>query len=122
MEELIIYSFFIGSNTTVLIGSVELLELDNIFVSSRIINLSTLLKSKGKIVLFMSINGCLRALFGLADCIRPDSAAVIKKLESQGIKCYMITGDDEVTARAIGEEVGIEKDRIFARANPGHFI
>jgi Cu+-exporting ATPase len=105
----------------VLIGSVELLELDNVFISSRIVNLATFLKAKGKIVLFLSINGRLRALIALADCIRPDSSAVVKKLEAQGIKCYMITGDDEVTARAIGAEVGIKKDRIFARANPGTY-
>lgn len=49
----------------------------------------------------------LVGLIGLADQLRPDSAALIKKLRGLGISIKMITGDSIATARAIGSQLGI---------------
>jgi len=53
---------------------------------------------------------------GLSDQIRPESYQAIRNLQEQGIKCWMITGDNEETARAVSEELGM--DGYFAEVLP----
>jgi len=53
---------------------------------------------------------------GLSDQIRPESYQAIRHLQEQGIKCWMITGDNEETARAVSEELGM--DGYFAEVLP----
>jgi Cu+-exporting ATPase len=56
------------------------------------------------------------ALFGIADAIKPDSAAVVARLHDLGLEVVMLTGDTEATAQAIAQEAGI--DRVFAQVTP----
>lgn len=58
-------------------------------------------------------------LFALRDPPRPEAAYVIKTLvEEYRIPVYLCTGDNQVTALAVGKEVGIDGDRIFAGVLP----
>lgn len=56
------------------------------------------------------------ASIGLSDVIRPDSAKAIQALQARSIKCYMVTGDNEETAKAVAEELGM--DGYFAEVLP----
>ncbi|CAJ0845032.1 18027_t:CDS:2 [Entrophospora sp. SA101] len=56
------------------------------------------------------------AQIGIADTPRPDSKKTIEKLKSLGIEIWMITGDNPITAKAIGEQLGI--DNIFSEVTP----
>ncbi len=58
------------------------------------------------------------AAFAVADVIRPQSREAVQRLHQMGIEVTMLTGDSPVVARAVGEEVGI--DRIFAGILPEH--
>nr|CAG8588388.1 11925_t:CDS:2 [Entrophospora candida] len=51
-----------------------------------------------------------------SDTPRPDSKKTIEKLKSLGIEIWMITGDNPITAKAIGEQLGI--DNIFSEVTP----
>jgi Cd2+/Zn2+-exporting ATPase len=54
----------------------------------------------------------LLGLIELRDRIRPDAKAVVARLHAQGVKkIIMLTGDNERTARAVAEEVGIDEVR-----------
>jgi Cu+-exporting ATPase len=72
----------------------------------------------GKTALYLSIDGDLQAIIGVADYIRSETPATIKKLRSMGIEVVMLTGDNEKTARAIAAEAGI--DRVIAGVLPDH--
>jgi P-type Cu2+ transporter len=47
------------------------------------------------------------AVLAIADKIKPTSTEAIKQLQSAGIEVYMLTGDNETTAKAIAEQTGI---------------
>jgi len=68
----------------------------------------TRLETLGNTPVLMSIDGNLSAIFALADTVREDSTAAIAGLKRMGIAAYMITGDNERTAKAIARQVGIE--------------
>ncbi len=74
------------------------------------------LSSKGKIVVFVSINFRPIALISISDPIKKNSVEAIRKIKSLGINVMMITGDSEETARAIANQSGIQK--FFARVLP----
>lgn len=76
------------------------------------------LSGAGKTALFLAVNGELQAVLGIADAIKSETPATIKKLEQMGIEVVMLTGDNEKTARAIGAEAGIE--RVIAGVLPDH--
>ncbi len=66
------------------------------------------LASGGKTVVFVSHNNEVVALYALKDTIRTDAVEAIKSLHKHGIKTVMLTGDNELTAKAVAEELGIE--------------
>ncbi len=55
----------------------------------------------------IAIDGKVRAVLGIADRLRPEAREVVEALRTAGIDVWMITGDNEKTARTIGAEAGI---------------
>jgi H+-transporting ATPase len=49
----------------------------------------------------------LTGLLGLEDAVREDSRAVVSAIRDAGVRVVMITGDNELTARSVAEQVGI---------------
>jgi Cu2+-exporting ATPase len=74
------------------------------------------LTSQGKTVIFVMVDGKLGGAIALADIIRPESKEAIKRLKEMGIKCMMITGDNQQVAKWVAEEVGL--DEYFAEVLP----
>lgn len=65
------------------------------------------LSNGGKTVVFVSHKGQVVALYALKDTIRKDAVEAIKKLNERGILTVMLTGDNELTAKAVALETGI---------------
>jgi Cu2+-exporting ATPase len=72
--------------------------------------------SEGAIVLHVLLDGALAGALKLADEVRPESRQAVEGLHRLGIEVVMITGDAEPVARAVGDELGI--DRVFAGVRP----
>jgi len=66
-------------------------------------------EEKGYTTIVVSENKKVLGIFGVADAVKKDSVEAIRMLNMQGYKTVMITGDNEITARAIAEEVGIRE-------------
>ena len=63
----------------------------------------------GKTPLFFSYDGSFIGIIAVADVIKKDSPQAIRELRNMGIEVVMLTGDNERTARAIGEQAGVNK-------------
>ena len=71
--------------------------------------LSEKLASEGKTPLFFSRDGQLIGIIAVADVIKEDSPRAVKELQNMGIHVVMLTGDNERTARAIGDQAGVDE-------------
>ena len=69
------------------------------------------LESRGRTVMFVAVDGQAAGLLAVADRIKDDSREAIRLLHELGLETVMLTGDNERTADAVGEEVGIEDVR-----------
>ncbi len=67
------------------------------------------LSNEGKTPLYFSKDGVLLGIIAVCDEVKEDSADAIRRLEKMNIKTVMLTGDNEVTARAIANKVGIKQ-------------
>jgi Cd2+/Zn2+-exporting ATPase len=69
------------------------------------------LQSEGKTVVLVGREGELEGLVAVADDIRPEAERAVARLQDLGVEVVMLTGDNERTARAIAERVGIDDFR-----------
>ena len=67
------------------------------------------LAGQGKTPLFFSRAGSLAGVIAVADVIKPDSRQAVKELQNMGLLVVMLTGDNERTAKAIGEQAGVDE-------------
>ena len=67
------------------------------------------LAQKGNTPLYFAWKGRIMGLIAVADVIKETSPQAVKELEKMGIQVVMLTGDNEVTAQAIGKAAGITK-------------
>lgn len=70
----------------------------------------------GATALYVAIDGASVGLFNVADPVRPEAAAAVAELRSLGLEVWMLTGDNERTARTVAREVGI--DHVIAEVLP----
>ncbi|WP_245884276.1 heavy metal translocating P-type ATPase [Hartmannibacter diazotrophicus] len=69
------------------------------------------LRAEGKTAMFIAVDGRIAGLVAVADPIKPTTAEAIRHLHESGLKIIMATGDNEVTARAVAEKLGIDEIR-----------
>lgn len=66
------------------------------------------LAAQGKTPLLFAGGGKLIGMIAVADTVKDDSRSAIAEMKRQGLKVVMITGDNDRTARAIGDQAGVE--------------
>lgn len=71
---------------------------------------------RGQATITLVEDGKARAVLAIADAVRPESREAVKRLEAQGVRVIMITGDAEPVARAVASDVGITE--VFAQVLP----
>lgn len=69
------------------------------------------LANEGKTPLYVIAKGKLIGLLAIADPIRPDSKQAINAMQAKGKEVWMLTGDNEKTAKAVAAQVGIKNVR-----------
>ncbi|GLQ30259.1 heavy metal translocating P-type ATPase [Litoribrevibacter albus] len=65
------------------------------------------LAAEAKTPMYFAVDGKLSAIIAVADPIKEDSIAAIQRLQANGVRVVMLTGDNRNTAKAVAEKVGI---------------
>ncbi|MBI4994895.1 HAD-IC family P-type ATPase, partial [Candidatus Peregrinibacteria bacterium] len=95
-------------NKTIILGNKKLLEENKIIIGADDSATMEQLENEGKTVMLLATNNQLAGLIAVADILKPETKAAIEKLKKENLEIWIITGDNERTARAIAKQVGIE--------------
>jgi Cu+-exporting ATPase len=74
--------------------------------------------SQGATVVGLAVEKSLRGLFAVKDAVKPGARDVVQQLELQGLKVYLVTGDNALTAASIAQQTGIPPANVFAQVRP----
>jgi Cu+-exporting ATPase len=74
------------------------------------------MRAEAQTVMFLTVDGKLAGLVGVADPIKSSTPDAIRRLREEGIRVVMLTGDNRTTADAVGKRLGL--DEILADVLP----
>ena len=93
---------------TYLIGNKRLIQENKILIDNTIAEKANLWSNEAKTVVWFANTEKVVAILAIADQIKRTSQKAIQELQQSGIEVYMLTGDNETTAKAVSEKVGIK--------------
>ncbi|MDE2821556.1 MAG: heavy metal translocating P-type ATPase [Chloroflexota bacterium] len=100
---------------TVLVGNTKLMRENSVDTSALDEDISRLTRG-ARTVALVAVAGDMIGALGIGDPLKPSSRGAIAALKARGLQVAMITGDNEGTAQAIAQEVGIT--RVYADVLP----
>ena len=100
---------------TLLFGNEKLMRERNIELGD-FVEKAQGLAAEAKTPMYFAVDNKLSAIIAVADPIKEDSIAAIKRLQHNGIRVVMLTGDNRATAKAVAEKAGIKE--FFAEVLP----
>jgi Cu+-exporting ATPase len=74
------------------------------------------LEAHGCTTVLLACDGVVAGALAFADTVRPSAPGALRRMHELGLRCILLTGDNESTARAVGEEIGA--DEVIAGALP----
>ncbi|MDC8804943.1 heavy metal translocating P-type ATPase [Halomonas pacifica] len=96
-----------GDGHALLLGNARLLEEAGVDLGDAAERASQWEK-QARTVVYLAVGGELAALFGISDPLRHDTATAVRRLQADGLRVVMLTGDNRHTAAAIAAELGID--------------
>ncbi|MEG4202905.1 heavy metal translocating P-type ATPase [Microcoleus sp. Pol7_A1] len=100
------------NNQIIAIGKAEFVE-----ATSELTQISQQLQAEGKTVVWVAKGDRLLGIIAVADTLRPEAAATVKRLQKLGVEhIIMLTGDNEQTAQHIARQLGINE--VYAELLP----
>jgi len=93
---------------TYYVGNRRLLDENRITISTELMAHATQWENQSKTVIWFANSQTALAVIAIADRIKETSVRAIKEMKAMGIELYMLTGDNEATARAIAAETGLQ--------------
>lgn len=104
------------NGTPLLLGNAALMAQQQIATDTVVAKMAEL-AAKGATPVLLAAEGEIVALFAIRDALRQESVSALQRLHKLGYRLVMLTGDNEMTAKAIAREAGI--DRVIAGVLPG---
>jgi Cu2+-exporting ATPase len=105
-------------NVTYYVGGPRLLEMLSLIPESNLATFTERANKNAHTVVYLTAKDRLVAAISIADVIRPESKQAIERLHEMGIEVAMLTGDSQAVAKAVAQQLGIE--RVFAEVLPEH--
>lgn len=88
----------------------------NVKVPENTVKRADQLSTAGKTVLYFSHGDIFLGIAAVADTVKPDAKKAVAELKNMGVSVTMLTGDNPITANAVGNDVGV--DRVIAGVLP----
>jgi Cu+-exporting ATPase len=104
----------------VLIGTSSLLTERGVADAKSLEERAAELQSQGHTVMHVAIDGQFAGLLAVSDPIKPSSLEAVRTLHQLGLRVVMLTGDNERTARAVAERLGIDEFQAGAKPEDKH--
>jgi len=105
-------------NHTYYIGGPRLLEMLSLTPEGKIKSFTEAANSKSQSVVYLARKQDIISAISIADVIRPESKQAVDELRKMGIEVAMLTGDSQAVAKAVADQLGIQ--RVFAEVLPEH--
>lgn len=96
------------NNETYLVGNKKFLTENNIIITKDLLKQADEWSKQSKTVIWFSNSKLALSVLAISDKIKETSVQAIKEMQDRGIELYMLTGDNEATARSIAEQTGIK--------------
>ena len=77
-------------------------------------------EESAKTVVYVARDGEVIGAIALSDAIRPTAAAAVRDLRALGLRCIILSGDNETTTRSVGEAIGVTE--VIAGASPSRKV
>lgn len=90
------------------LGNFSMLADNNISLSPELVKHVDELQQRGQTVVYLIYEGMAQGIISVSDAIKKNSYDSIKKLQEQGIKVLMFTGDNETTAKMVADELQLD--------------
>ncbi len=100
----------------VLVGRKSLLADHAVDIDPELTAAQADIESAGRTAVLVAWDGAARGVLGLADAVKPSSAAAIEQFRELGLTPVLLTGDNRTVADRVAHEVGI--DRVHAEVSP----
>ncbi len=94
---------------SVALGNLEYMEQLKISIQETWKEKIETLREQGETVLFMALDSYFAGILGISDPIKKSTSEALTLLKEEGIHIVMLTGDNKITARAVGEKLGIQE-------------
>lgn len=91
------------------VGNMTFIKEQNILIEDMKVEKATAWTKESKTVIWFADSKQVLSIIAISDSIKPTSVTAIQQLHKMGIELYMLTGDNESTAKAIAEKTGIDK-------------
>ncbi|CQH53438.1 P-type transport ATPase (probable substrate copper/metal cation) [Halobacterium hubeiense] len=101
----------------VLVGNRKLLEDAGVDVAPAESEMERL-EREGKTAMLVAVDGRVAGVVADADTVKESSARAVADLRERGVDVHVITGDNERTARAVAEQVGVDPENVRAGVLP----
>jgi Cu2+-exporting ATPase len=89
------------------VGNAALLKTNNISIATQLESAAAKWLAEAKTIIFFADEMKALAVIAVADKVKETSVKAVRALQTAGIDVYMLTGDNQATAKAIAEQVGI---------------
>jgi len=98
----------LGSDRSVVVGRVELLEEEGLHVADELKEAYAVEQTRGRTAVLVGWGGAARGVIAVTDVVKPTSAEAVRDLRWLDLRPVLLTGDHEAAARAVAAEVGID--------------
>jgi Cu2+-exporting ATPase len=105
-------------NETYYVGGPRLLEMLSLMPQGNIKDFTDAANNNAQSVVYLTTKDKIIAAVSIADVIRPESKQAVQSLREMGIEVAMLTGDSQAVAKAVANQLGIQ--RVFAEVLPEH--